>query len=123
MYEGTGKVYRWARKHGVKTAWGTDLLFEPENNYRQSEMVARLGEYFTNSEALKMVTSGNAELFRLAGDRDPYKSARLGEITTGAWADMLLIDGDPTKDLGLLSDPEANIAVIIKDGVVVKNTL
>lgn len=121
--EGTGQVYRWAKKHGVKLAWGTDLLFEPQNNARQSDMVARLGEYFTNIEALKMVTSGNAELFRLSGDRDPYQAARLGEISVGAWADMLVIDGDPTTNLGLLSDPDANIALIVKDGTVVKNTL
>lgn len=121
--EGTDQLYRWSKKYGVKTAWGTDLLFEPENNHRQSEMVTRLGQYLTNIEALKMVTSGNADLFRLSGDRDPYRSARLGEITAGAWADMLLIDGDPMKELGLLSDPDANIAVIVKDGVVVKNTL
>lgn len=120
---GTGQVYQWARTHGVKLAWGTDLLFEPQNNHRQSEMVARLGEFFPAVEVLKMVTSGNAELFRLAGDRDPYRSARLGEITVGAWADLLLIGGDPTKDLNLLADPAANIAVIIKDGVLVKNDL
>ncbi len=121
--EGTGQVYRWAKKHGVKLAWGTDLLFEPQNNARQSDMVARLGEYFTNIEALKMVTSGNAALFRLSGDRDPYRAARLGEISVGAWADLLVIDGDPTTNLGLLSDPDANIALIVKDGTVVKNTL
>lgn len=120
--DGTAQVYQWARNHGVKLAWGTDLLFEPENNARQSDMVVRLGEYFSNVEALKMVTSGNAALFRLAGDRDPYKQARLGEITVGAWADLLLIDGDPTVDLNLLSDPAAKLVVIVKDGVVVKNT-
>ena len=51
-------------------------------------MMIRLGEYFTNIEVLKMVTSGNAELLRLSGERDPYKSARLGEISVGAWADQ-----------------------------------
>ncbi len=121
--EGTGQVYGWAKKHGVKLAWGTDLLFEPDHNHRQSEMVARLGEFFTTVEALKMVTSGNAELFRLSGDRDPYRSARLGQISAGAWADILVIDGDPTKDLSLLADPAANIALIVKDGTVVKNNL
>ncbi|MCX2934875.1 amidohydrolase family protein [Mycobacterium sp. CVI_P3] len=120
---GTPHVYEWATKHGVKLAWGTDLLFEPESVGRQSEMMARLGEYVSNIDALKMVTSGNAELLRLAGERDPYKSARLGEITPGAWADMLLVDGDPTADLGVLADPDTGIAVIVKDGVVVKNTL
>ena len=85
-------------------------------------MVVRLGEYFTNVEALKMVTSGNAALFRLSGERDPYREARLGEITVGAWADLLLINGDPTRDLGVLADPDTNLALIVKDGVVVKNT-
>jgi imidazolonepropionase-like amidohydrolase len=119
---GTGQIYGWARKHGVKVAWGTDLLFEPENNARQSEMMTRLGEHFTTVEALKMVTSGNASLMRLSGERDPYKSARLGEIAVGAWADVLLINGDPLADLAVLADPAKNISVIVKDGMVVKWT-
>jgi imidazolonepropionase-like amidohydrolase len=53
----------------------------------------------------------------------PYKSAWLGEITAGAWADALLINGDPTADLAVLADPGKNIAAIVKDGTVVKNTL
>jgi imidazolonepropionase-like amidohydrolase len=120
---GTAEVYQWAKKHGVQVAWGTDLLFEPENAARQSAMMTRLGEYFTNIEALKMVTSGNAELLRLSGERDPYKSARLGEITVGAWADLLLVDGDPTADLSLLGNPDKTLAVILKGGTLVKNTL
>jgi imidazolonepropionase-like amidohydrolase len=120
---GTPHIYEWARKHGVKLAWGTDLLFEPESVARQSEMMARLGEYVSTVDALKMVTSGNAELLRLAGERDPYKSARLGEITVGAWADLLLVNGDPTADLGVLADPDKGLAVIVKDGAIVKNTL
>lgn len=120
---GTPHIYQWARKHGVKLAWGTDLLFEPESVARQSEMMARLGEYVGNVDALKMVTSGNAELLRLAGERDPYKAARLGEITVGAWADVLLVNGDPTADLKVLADAETGLAVIVKDGVIVKNSL
>lgn len=119
---GTDRVYGWAKKHGVQVAWGTDLLFEPENNARQSEMMTRLGEHFTTVEALKMVTSGNASLMRLSGERDPYKPARLGEITAGAWADVLLVNGDPLADLSVLADPARNIAVIVKDGTVVKRT-
>jgi imidazolonepropionase-like amidohydrolase len=120
--QGTDQVYRWAKKHGVKLAWGTDLLFEPANAARQRDMMTRLGAHFTTVEALKMVTSGNAALFRLAGERDPYKSAPLGELTVGAWADVLLLSGDPTTDLTVLADPSRNIALIVKDGVIVKNT-
>ena len=83
-------------------------------------MVVRLGEYMSAVDALKLVTSGNAALLRLAGDRDPYRSARLGEITAGAWADVLLVDGDPTADLSVLGDPATNLPVIVKDGAIVK---
>ena len=120
---GTDQLYRWATKHGVKVAWGTDLLFEPDRDVLQSDMMTRLGEYMTNAQALKMVTSGNAELFRLAGERDPYRAARLGEIRCGAWADVLLVNGDPLADLGLLGKPEDNLCLIVKDGVIVKNNL
>jgi imidazolonepropionase-like amidohydrolase len=83
-------------------------------------MATRLGDYFTNVGAFKMVTPRNARLFRLSVERDPYRAARLGEISIGAWADALLINGDPTADLTLLAEPDKNIAVIVKDGTVVK---
>ena len=44
-------------------------------------------------------------------------------LREGAWADVLLVDGDPTQDIGVLRDYELNLAVIIKDGKVHKNTL
>ena len=94
-----------------------------DDTARQSTLMTRLGDFYSAVEALKMVTSGNAELFRMAGERDPYRAARLGEITAGAWADMLLVDGDPTTNLSLLDDPAANLVLIVKDGVIVKNTL
>ncbi|BBX67639.1 metal-dependent hydrolase family protein [Mycolicibacterium psychrotolerans] len=117
---GTDQIFGWATKHGVKLAWGTDLLFEPDRDDLQSAMLVRLGEYMSAVDALKLVTSGNAALFRMAGERDPYRSARLGEITVGAWADVLLVDGDPTTDLALLGEPAKNLSVIVKDGVIVK---
>ena len=117
---GTDRLFGWAATHGVRLAWGTDLLFEPEHADLQSAMVVRLGEYMSAVDALKLVTSGNAALLRLAGDRDPYRSARLGEITAGAWADVLLVDGDPTADLSVLGDPATNLPVIVKDGAIVK---
>lgn len=120
---GTGDVYAWAKKYGVKTAWGTDLLLEPESAPRQSEMAARLGEFYPNQQALKMLTSGNAALFGMAGDRDPYGSAPLGVIAEGAWADLLVIDGDPIADISLISDPEKNFSLIMKNGSAVKNRL
>ncbi|AZG48621.1 metal-dependent hydrolase family protein [Gordonia insulae] len=120
---GTADVYAWAQKHGVQTAFGTDLLLEPESAARQSIMAARLGEFYSNSDALMMLTSGNAALFEMAGQRNPYGGARLGVVDAGAWADVLLYDGDPLADLSVIADPETNLKVIVKDGSIIKNTL
>ena len=74
-------------------------------------------------EVLKIATSGNCELFAMSGPRNPYKEAKLGVLEEGAWADMLLVDGDPTQDIDVLRDFEKNFRVIIKDGAIYKNTL
>ncbi|MBH1937692.1 amidohydrolase family protein [Streptomyces sp. AV19] len=123
--EGVKRTYEWARRYGVKLAFGTDLTLSPSETHRQTEMFVRLSSHFGFSpvEALRMATSGNAELFRLSGERDPYKGARLGVIEPGAWADLLLVNGDPTQDLGLLADPGKNLALIMKGGRVHKNQL
>ncbi|MDN5761813.1 MAG: amidohydrolase family protein [Microlunatus sp.] len=121
--EAVPTIYELASKHGVKLAWGTDLLLEPQGAHRQSEMTARLGDYFSNIDALRMLTSQNARLFRLAGERDTYRAAPLGVITEGAWADVLLVDGNPAEDLSLLTDPEKNLLVIVKGGLVHKNAV
>ncbi|MFE6049299.1 amidohydrolase family protein [Kitasatospora sp. NPDC056446] len=123
--EGVANSFRWAREQGAKIAFGTDLLLEPEKAGLQNEMLTRLSTVFgfQPAEALRIATSGNAELFRLSGERDPYKVARLGQITEGAWADVLLVEEDPTQDLTVLGDPDKNLTVIIKDGHIYKNLL
>lgn len=121
--EGVEQLYSWSKQYGVKTAYGTDILFEPDASDRQITMFPRLAEFMTPVEALKMATSVNAELFRLSGERDPYGKALLGVIQPGAWADLLLVDGDPTKDLSVLADYYTTLVVIMKGGQIHKNTL
>lgn len=120
---GTEQVYAWAKKYGVKTAWGTDLLLEPQSAARQSVMAARMSEFYSNVEVLKMLTSGNAELFEMAGERNTYRGGKLGVIAEGAWADLVLVDGDPLADLSVIADPDVRFKLIVKGGKVVKNTL
>ena len=110
------------RKLGVKLAWGTDFLFEPELNKEQNKYILKLQEWFTNAEILKMVTHDNAELLQLSGLRSPYPG-KLGVIEEGALADLLLVDGDPIKDLSLIANPTKNFLVIVKDGVIYKNLM
>lgn len=50
------------------------------------------------------------------------KEEPLGVIAKGAYADLILIDGDPTKDIRLLMNSD-NIHLIMKDGKIYKNKL
>src|SRR3546814_12231006 len=70
--EGQDKVWPLAKKLGVKLAWGTDFLFEPELNDDQNSYILRLQKWFTNAEILKMITQDNGELLKLSGLRSPY---------------------------------------------------
>ena len=70
-----------------------------------------------------MITSGNAEYFALSGERHPYKQGPLGVIKEGAYADILLVDGNPLTDVSILGDNGKNFPLIMKDGKIYKNTL
>jgi imidazolonepropionase-like amidohydrolase len=122
VIEGTDRVYALAKKHGVRLAWGTDTLFDARLAERQGAQLAKMTRWFTPAEALKQATADNAALLALSGPRNPYPGA-LGVVEEGALADLLLVDGDPLADLRLLADPARTLAVIMKDGQVVKNTL
>ncbi|MCP4381199.1 MAG: amidohydrolase family protein, partial [Hyphomicrobiales bacterium] len=74
-------------------------------------------------EALKMATSDNAALLALAGPRNPYQAGDIGVIREGAYADLILVDGNPLEDLDLVADPNGNFDLIMKDGVIFKNDL
>ncbi|WP_199797791.1 metal-dependent hydrolase family protein [Porphyrobacter sp. TH134] len=120
VIEGQKIVWPMAKRLGVKLAWGTDFLFEPELNAQQNAYILRLKPYFTPAELLRLVTSGNAELLALSGPRTPYEG-RLGVVQEGALADLILVRGDPLADIDLIGDPARNFTVIMKDGVIVKS--
>lgn len=122
LYGGTDTAYRLARKHRIRTAFGTDALFSAVAARRQNAMLVRLARWYSNAEILRMATADNAELLALSGPRSPY-AGKLGVVEAGALADLLLVDGDPVADIELLADPERNLLVIMKDGVIYKNAL
>ncbi len=122
VIDGTNDAYVWAKKYGVKLAWGTDFLFDPRQNAKQTADILKLKRWFTPAEVLKMVTHDNAQLLALSGPRNPYPG-KLGVVENGALADLLLVDGDPIANLDLIGDPAKNFVVIMKDGKVYKNTL
>lgn len=121
MYSGTDHAYALAKKHQIKTAWGTDNLFSAAKTATQNAQLTQMARWYSPIEILRMATSVNAELLALSGERSPYPG-RIGVVEQGALADLLLVDGDPIAHLELLNDPARNLVLIIKDGKVVKDS-
>ena len=119
---GTDVIYGFVRKYGIKTAFGTDILFSEAQARRQGALLAAMTRWFTPAEVLRMATSTNGELLALSGLRSPY-AGKLGVVEEGALADLLLVEGDPIENIRLVEDPERNFRVIMKDGRIYKNSL
>jgi imidazolonepropionase-like amidohydrolase len=122
VYAGTDTAYGLAKKYKIKTAWGSDILFDSKLTAHQGGILATLTRWYAPAEILKMATGDNAELLAMSGPRNPYPG-KLGVVEEGALADLLLVDGDPVADITLIADPEKHFVVIMKDGRIVKNTI
>jgi imidazolonepropionase-like amidohydrolase len=123
VMEGTDNLMLTALKLGIPVAFGTDS-FGSMRAYEGAvhEFGYRL-RWFTSLEILKQATSHNARLLALTGPRNPYQDGPLGVIQEGAYADLLVVEGNPLEDVKVLEDYENNIQLIMKDGVIYKNTL
>jgi len=119
MVAGTDRAYEMARRLGIKTAWGTDTLFDARLATRQGAQLAKMSRWYGAAEVLRMATSVNGELCAMAGPRNPYPG-KLGVVQAGAMADLLLVDGNPLENLQLIAQPEQSLRVIMKDGKVCK---
>ena len=100
------------RGAGVKIGFGTDLLGAMhDDQLTEFEIRSRV---LPNVEVLRQATSGNAELLERSGE--------LGTVAPGALADLLVVDGDPVADLGVLSGQGERVSLIMKGGRVCKRT-
>jgi imidazolonepropionase-like amidohydrolase len=122
VWPGIARAYELAKKYRIKTAWGTDILFSRALAQHQGAILASLVRWYTPAEALAMATGTNGELLALSGKRNPYPG-KLGVIEEGALADLLIVEGNPLENINLIADPANNLKIIMKDGVIYKNTL
>jgi imidazolonepropionase-like amidohydrolase len=122
--KGTAFVYETAKKiPNLKVTFGTDLFFVPKEVMDgQVKQMERLLKWYKPVEILRMATGTAGELFKLSGLRNPYPEGDLGVVKQGAYADLLLVEGNPLKDLSAVTDKE-NLKIIMKDGKIYKNTL
>ena len=115
VWTGTERTVELARRYGLKLAFGTDILFSPALAVRQGAVLTTMTRWFTAADVLAMATATNGRLLKLSGPRDPYPGT-IGVVETGALADLILVDGDPLTDIGLLAEPDRYVRVVMKDG-------
>jgi imidazolonepropionase-like amidohydrolase len=102
-----------ARAAGVKIGFGTDLLGQLQNDQCREFLIR--AELMKPAEIIHSATIVNAEILQRGGE--------LGELKPGAFADLLVVDGDPLADLGLFQDEGRHLAAIMKGGRFYKNRL
>ena len=101
------------RGAGVKIGFGTDLLGSM-HEHQLSEFAIR-AQVLPAADILRQATSINAELLNRSGE--------LGVVAAGALADLIVVDGDPVADIGLLSGQGEAVLMVMKGGAVYKNLM
>ena len=122
VFAGANTAYTLAKAYKIKTAFGSDLLFSQTLATRQGIMLTHLTRWYANAEILTMATATNAELLAMSCPRNPYPG-KLGIIEEGALADLLVVDGNPVDDIELVTNPDKNFLLIMKDGKIYKDLL
>ena len=120
VWPGIARAYDFA-KNAESRRLGLRCPVLPALAQRQG-MLASLVRWHSPAEALAIATGTNGELLALSGKRNPYPG-KLGVIEEGALADLLIVEGNPLENINLIADPANNLKIIMKDGVIYKNTL
>ncbi|MBV9734791.1 MAG: amidohydrolase family protein [Acidisphaera sp.] len=113
VLEGGLRSLEMCRAAGVRIGFGSDLLGQLQTDHT-NEFTIR-AQVMSPQEIIRSATLVNAEIVRREG--------RLGELVPGAHADLLVVDGDPYRDLTVLQNEGARIPAIMVGGRFVKNTL
>jgi imidazolonepropionase-like amidohydrolase len=113
VIEGALKSLEICKRHGIPVAYGTDLLGQLQ--VAQSEEFTLRAQVLSPAEIIRSATIVGAQVVRMEG--------KLGCLKPGAFADLLVIDGNPLKDLKLFQDQGRHLSVIMKAGRFHKNRL
>jgi imidazolonepropionase-like amidohydrolase len=102
-----------ARSAGIEIGFGSDLLGQLQNDQCREFLIRR--EAMRPQEIIRSATLVNARILKREG--------QLGELVAGAFADLLLVDGDPYADVAVFEDGGPRLAAIMKGGRFHKNRL
>src|SRR3954462_206040 len=113
VLQGGLKSLEICKRHGIPVAYGSDLL--GELHWDQSKEFVIRQEVVSPIEIIRSATTIGAEVLRMPG--------KVGTLQAGAFADAVLVDGNPLKDLALLGDQGKHLSLIMKAGILHKNRL
>jgi imidazolonepropionase-like amidohydrolase len=113
VLEGALRSLEICKAAGVKVGYGTDLLGALQVDQSQEFMYR--AKVLKSLEIIRQATTVGAEILRMEG--------KLGIVEPGAFADLIVVDGDPLKKLALFLDQGAHLPVIMKAGKFHKNAL
>lgn len=113
VLEGGLKSLEICKRNGVPVAYGTDLLGELHWDQSREFVIRR--EVASPIEIIRSATTVGAEVVRQVG--------KLGTLKPGAYADLIVIDGNPLDDIAVLGEQGRHLAAIMKGGVFHKNRL
>ncbi len=113
VIDGALKSLEICKRHGIPVAYGTDLLGQLQ--MAQSEEFTLRARVLSPAEIIRSATTIGAQVVRMEG--------KLGCLKAGAFADLLVVDGNPLKDLALLGDQGKHLSLIMKAGALHKNRL
>ena len=123
ILDGEAQLTELINKYDIPIVFGTDASHSLENvDFRQLDDIKQFKRRFGSLKTLRSLTGNVYELNKLCTYQHPYPDAKLGVLEQGAYADLLLVRGDPVADVAVLSEKE-NIKLIMKDGRIYKNIL
>ena len=110
-------------KYDICILFGTDASDSPQYvEYRQHNDISLYKKRFGSYRTLKSLTGNVNELVKLCTYQNPYAGGKLGVLEKDAWADILLVDGNPLADADVLANKD-NIRLVMKGGKVYKDNI
>jgi len=122
VHEGADRMMRWVAQHDVDAFAGSDMWPYTLIPITNEDLVVRK-RWFDDVEILRQNTSNAGRWLAKSGTKNPYREGPIGVIEVGAYADMIVVEGNPLEDVSLLVDYDNTIKVVVKDGEVYQNDL
>lgn len=111
------------KRYGIENlAFGTDCVGTANVHETQIQELGAIENTYDTITALRMATSNCARLFEMSTYQHPYQEGTLGQIKPGAYADLLIVDGNPLNGVKCVMDEDSK-KLIMKDGEIYKNCL